>query len=91
MIWEKSYNVLEALFDSLLNLAKQGDPQSQYELACQNLDNWERASKFSDEFRNNRGGTDRMRNNRARKWLEKAAESGHEGAIALLSEKGWKT
>lgn len=88
LIWRESYNALKALFDGLLNLAGQGDPQAQYELACQYLDNWERAIEFSYEFK---GGTCRITRNRARKWLSKAAESGHEGAIARLSEEGWET
>lgn len=87
MILEKSSEALKALFDGLLNPAEQGDPQKQYELACQYLDNWKRAIEFSDEFRNNRDGTCRIARNRARKWLSKAAESGHEGAIARLSEE----
>ncbi len=89
MIREKSRNALHTLFDSLLNLAEQGDPQKQYELACQYLDNWERALKFCDELR--QGSSCRIARNRARKWLSKAAESGHEGAIARLSEEGWET
>lgn len=88
LIWKESYNALKALFDGLLNLAEQGDPQKQYELACQYLDNWERAIEFSYEFK---GGTCRITRNRARKWLSRAAESGHEGAIARLSEEGWET
>lgn len=87
LIWEESCNALKALFDDLLNLAEQGDPQKQYELACQYLDNWKRAIKFSDEFRNHRDGTCRIAWNRARKWLGKAAEAGHGGAIARLSEE----
>lgn len=89
MIREKSGNALNTLFDGLLNLAEQGDPQKQYELACQYLDNWERALKFCDELR--QGSSCRIARNRARKWLSKAAESGHEGAIARLSEEGWET
>ena len=91
MIQSKSCNALKAFFDDLLNLAEQGDPQKQYELACQYLDNWERARGFCDELRNNQDGTCRLQRNRARKWLSKAAESGHEGAIARLSEEGWET
>lgn len=90
MILEKSYEALKALFDGLLKLAEQGDPQKQYELACRYLEIEKHAVEFSDELRKKRGDINKMPKKRAREWLRKAAESGHEGAIALLSEKGWK-